>query len=266
MPLTDIGASQTAHKNDDKLGGYFSMAMFGAIIIVILGVCLSVAQAFIATNQPEPIKISSVDTVSLPTQIPLVDVSKPSLMVLPDPKYKNTLIIEEGVDKPEEADNKNISAGAEVSAKKCALSDIVCKAEYKNAMEVSKTGRLIIIDLKAQKMAVFNNGKNELITPVTTGKNGFRTPAGSFSIKNKLTGVTLKAPQQFRDRGINYSLKVKYWLGLGGGYGLHDAYWRTTFGGADFSYNGSHGCINTPLEAIKKMYDLVEVGTSVTIY
>ena len=38
------------------------------------------------------------------------------------------------------------------------------------------------------------------------------------------------------------------------------------YGGDEYKYNGSHGCINTPAEAMKKIYDKVEIGTPVIVY
>ena len=65
--------------------------------------------------------------------------------------------------------------------------------------------------------------------------------------------------------GPGYASFVKYWMGYGGAYGLHDASWRSRFGTQDYIYNGSHGCINMPTVAAKKLYGMIEVGTPVYI-
>ena len=51
-----------------------------------------------------------------------------------------------------------------------------------------------------------------------------------------------------------------------GGYGLHDANWRSSFGGTIYYYDGSHGCVNLPSSAAKKIYNNVSVGTKVILY
>ena len=51
----------------------------------------------------------------------------------------------------------------------------------------------------------------------------------------------------------------------GNNFGLHDASWRSKFGGQDYKWNGSHGCINLPTKAAAKLYSYVEVGTPVYI-
>ena len=49
-------------------------------------------------------------------------------------------------------------------------------------------------------------------------------------------------------------------------YGLHDASWRSNFGGDYYLYAGSHGCVNTPLDAIATIYNNITVGTLVVVY
>ena len=50
------------------------------------------------------------------------------------------------------------------------------------------------------------------------------------------------------------------------GEGLHDATWRQEFGGEIYKNNGSHGCINMPLDIAEKVYNAVSVGTVVEVY
>ena len=53
---------------------------------------------------------------------------------------------------------------------------------------------------------------------------------------------------------------------VSGGIGIHDASWRDEYGGDIYIRNGSHGCINTPLEIVEKMYEVMEVGTPCILY
>ena len=52
------------------------------------------------------------------------------------------------------------------------------------------------------------------------------------------------------------------------GQGLHDASWRSSFGGSIYSYNGSHGCVNLPVSFASQLYEEAKTGTPVicTIY
>ncbi len=115
----------------------------------------------------------------------------------------------------------------------------------------------ILVSISEQRLRYYENGKVVLETPVTTGKKN-KTPTGNFKILKKVKNAVLK--------GANYSSFVKYWMAFkGSGYGIHDASWRHNFGNMNYYNNGSHGCINVPLKAIKQLYDLVEVGTPVYI-
>jgi len=40
-----------------------------------------------------------------------------------------------------------------------------------------------------------------------------------------------------------------------GGIGLHDADWRSKFGGTIYQTNGSHGCINLPPKVAAQVYE-----------
>ena len=50
------------------------------------------------------------------------------------------------------------------------------------------------------------------------------------------------------------------------GVGLHDAYWRKSFGGSIYKTSGSHGCINLPKSFAYKLYDETYVNMPVIIY
>ena len=49
-------------------------------------------------------------------------------------------------------------------------------------------------------------------------------------------------------------------------WGLHDASWRSSFGGSIYVYNGSHGCVNLPSSAAAELYEIIDVGCPVLIH
>ena len=59
---------------------------------------------------------------------------------------------------------------------------------------------------------------------------------------------------------------VTYWMPFADGQGLHDATWRTSFGGQIYQTNGSHGCVNMPYYLAEAIYNEVEAGTPVVLY
>ena len=118
----------------------------------------------------------------------------------------------------------------------------------------------IEIDMTQQKMYLYLDGECLVDTDVVTGCTGKRmgTPEGIYSVYSMQRNRTLRGP--------GYASFVKYWMPVNGNIGIHDAGWRKRFGGEIYQKNGSHGCINTPYEAMKEIYENVEIGTPVVIF
>lgn len=117
------------------------------------------------------------------------------------------------------------------------------------------------IDLSEQVLELYKNHDVILTTLVVTGKDSTPTRIGYFPIKYKTTDRTLTDNK-------TYWSDVDYWMPFDGGIGLHDAYrWRSTYGpDANHSVNGSHGCVNMPLDAARTTYENVEQGDMVLIH
>ena len=117
------------------------------------------------------------------------------------------------------------------------------------------------ICLTTQTMWFYKNGKLVVKTPVVTGNPyaGNATPSGGvWSLKNRMRNALLS--------GEGYSAPVDYWMPFNGGVGIHDLQSRYWFGGNVYLGGGSHGCINTPLSAVKLIYDSIEIGVPVIVY
>ena len=67
-------------------------------------------------------------------------------------------------------------------------------------------------------------------------------------------------------RGENYASPVTYWMPFCNNVGMHDASWRSSFGGAIYKTSGSHGCINLPKSAAQKIFENIEEGDPVLVY
>ena len=126
------------------------------------------------------------------------------------------------------------------------------------------------ISIDRQTMWCYKNGQLVVETPVVTGdisKEGRATPKnGCWPIFWKTTEYTMKGPKDENGQP-EYTAFVHYWMPFNGGVGIHDLVSRgNNFGGDIYKTNGSHGCINTPLEAAKTIYETVSVGTPVIVY
>jgi lipoprotein-anchoring transpeptidase ErfK/SrfK len=119
----------------------------------------------------------------------------------------------------------------------------------------------VYVSLKDQHAYLYDQGELINSGPITSGRDTFETISGTFAIYTKKQKETLKSP--FED--VKYELKVDYWLPFYSGYGFHDAYWRTVYGGEDYKTAGSHGCINTPYDLVAFLYNWADVGTKVVI-
>lgn len=116
------------------------------------------------------------------------------------------------------------------------------------------------VDMGEQMMYYYQNGKLELETPIVTGNTSrhMGTPSGVNYVYLKQTDRIL--------RGEGYASHVNFWMPVKGNIGIHDAAWRSSYGGSIYQTNGSHGCINTPYSAMTKLYEMVEVGTPVIMF
>ncbi len=120
-------------------------------------------------------------------------------------------------------------------------------------------GTYVEICITDQKMWLYKDGQEVLETDVVTGSEGegMSTPSGSvWAIDAK------KSPAHFKSTNVD----VNFWMPFNGGCGLHDASWRSSYGGDIYKYNGSHGCVNTPYDAVKTIYETVEIGYPVVVY
>lgn len=113
----------------------------------------------------------------------------------------------------------------------------------------------IEVDMTNQMLYYYENGELKIETPVVTGNTSLRrgTPSGTNFVYNKERDRIL--------RGEDYASPVKYWIPVKGAIGIHDASWRSRYGGEIYKTNGSHGCINTPLDKVSELYEMVEIGT-----
>ncbi|MCD8078512.1 MAG: L,D-transpeptidase/peptidoglycan binding protein [Lachnospiraceae bacterium] len=118
----------------------------------------------------------------------------------------------------------------------------------------------IEVNLTAQMMYYYRSGSCLLSSSVVSGdvSDGNRTPTGVYSIYSMEKDRTLT--------GEDYETDVSYWMPFYGGYGFHDASWRSSFGGSIYLTNGSHGCVNLPVSVAAKLYSYISVGTPVVVY
>lgn len=123
----------------------------------------------------------------------------------------------------------------------------------------------IEVSISDQHMWAYKNGKCIVSTDVVTGdvtKSGRATNKGAYYIIYK------QSPAVLRGSNNSYASPVTFWMPFNGeeGEGIHDASWRSSYGGSIYRGSGSHGCVNTPYANAKKIYNNFESGTPVFVY
>lgn len=127
----------------------------------------------------------------------------------------------------------------------------------------------IDVDLSQQYMWYVVNGSVALETPVVTGEPIPEkvTPEGVYSILEKSLDTVLVGEILPGATEPEYRTHVDYWMrATWTGIGFHDATWQPYFGGDLYTWNGSHGCINMPLDQASALYNMVDIGTPVVIH
>ena len=127
-------------------------------------------------------------------------------------------------------------------------------------------GTWVEISIAKQTLNLFVDSKFYLSTPVVTG-TGYSGPLVTSKGYHKVLSKSSPARLAGSYGGSTWDVTVNYWLGFtGNGQGIHDSTWRSSYGGTIYVYNGSHGCVNTPLGAMATIYSKAYIGMPVIVY
>ncbi|MBQ1659403.1 MAG: L,D-transpeptidase [Clostridia bacterium] len=132
-------------------------------------------------------------------------------------------------------------------------------SDYDNVL--SKDVKTYIeVSIDNQYVWAYKDGEVVLESPIVTGNpnTGHDTPKGFYLLGNKNEHATLYGP--------GYETEVAYWITIVDDIGFHDATWQYSFGGDVYLYNGSHGCVNLPLDFAEQLYEYAEPDIPVFIY
>ncbi len=123
-------------------------------------------------------------------------------------------------------------------------------------------GTYIDINIASQTVNYYEGGELKLSSPCVTGNvnNGNGTPTGTFAINTLTPGKFLTGP--------TWNVWVDRWMRFtpDQNIGLHDASWRSNFGGDIYLTNGSHGCVNLPHDVAMQLFDMAQIGTTVVVH
>jgi lipoprotein-anchoring transpeptidase ErfK/SrfK len=125
----------------------------------------------------------------------------------------------------------------------------------------------IVIDESDHSLTLYRDGKRPLRFGVAVGQPAYPTPTGTFSIIVKVVDPTWTPPDSPWAQGAlpippgpDNPLGTR-WMGLSApNVGIHG-----TNDPASIGYSVSHGCIRMQIPDAERLFDLVYVGTTVTI-
>jgi hypothetical protein len=134
----------------------------------------------------------------------------------------------------------------------------------------------IEIDLTAQKAWVLQDGQRVYETPISSGRTGYETPTGDFSVlekdpdhKSSLYGKIVDGSGRVLISDADGDMAVpaggrferapmKHFLRFEGAIGMH--------AGRLPGYPASHGCVRLPASKAALFYNVAEVGMPVRVF
>jgi hypothetical protein len=133
----------------------------------------------------------------------------------------------------------------------------------------------VIINLSDQTASLVQQGRITLVSPIASGKPGWSTPTGNFSIFNKdidhrsrSFGLVVDAygrvvnsnatPGSHLPRGGHYEpAPMPFFMEFSPAVGMHAGYLP--------GYPASHGCVRMPRDLAILFFERVRIGTPVTV-
>lgn len=153
--------------------------------------------------------------------------------------------------------------------------------EAGNPVEVQRndlhlTSKVIQVWLAQQSLTASDGSGVILQSLVTSGGQALPTRTGTFEVESKAAPFVFHSPYPrgsrfwYPDTPANYAMLFD----PGEANFLHDAPWRTVFGPGTNGpgtpgysvWAGSHGCVELPTSAMKKLFDWTQLGTPVIVH
>ena len=121
-------------------------------------------------------------------------------------------------------------------------------------------GNYVEVDLTNQKLYLYKNSELIMSSNIVSGSvsQTHMTPTGVYHVYSMEKNTVL--------RGADYASPVSFWMPFNGGIGFHDATWQAYFGGDRYTYAGSHGCINMPLDAAATLYSIIDTNVPIVCF
>jgi hypothetical protein len=122
--------------------------------------------------------------------------------------------------------------------------------EWVWAPQIARDGPVLVyVDLGRQRATVYRNGVRIGVSTISSGKDGYETPTGVFTILEKDKDHRSRT---YDDAKMPFQQRLT-WKGVA----LH--------AGNLPGFPASHGCVRLPMEFAKKLFDVTPMGGTVVI-
>jgi len=138
-----------------------------------------------------------------------------------------------------------------------------------------RSGTRVIINLSEQRAYLIEDGKVSLVSPIASGKPGWSTPTGTFSViskdidhRSQSFGLIIDGsgriasssatPGTHVPPGFHYQpAPMPYYMEFTAAIGMHAGYLP--------GYPASHGCVRMPRDLAERFFERVNIRTPVTV-
>lgn len=121
--------------------------------------------------------------------------------------------------------------------------------------------RRIVVSIPDRKLAVLEDGEVVTVFPVAVGKPSTPSPAGTFTIINRVSNPTYYKTGKVVGPGVANPVGTR-WIGLSEkGYGIHG-----TSNPASIGFAKSHGCIRLRNQDVERLFERVRTGDVVELH
>jgi lipoprotein-anchoring transpeptidase ErfK/SrfK len=123
-----------------------------------------------------------------------------------------------------------------------------------------RPARRIVVSIPDRKLAVLESGKVVKVFPTAVGKPSTPSPAGAYTIVQRIPDPTWYYQGKVVRPGKANPLGTR-WMGLSAsGYGIHG-----TNSPGSIGHNVSHGCIRMNNRDVEQLFEMMAVGDAVEL-
>jgi hypothetical protein len=121
--------------------------------------------------------------------------------------------------------------------------------ELENQLPAPAGAMSMVVNLRSQRGYVYRNGVRIATTTISSGKPGYRTPTGTFTVLEK---QRIHHSNKYDNAPMPFMQRLSWW-----GLALH--------GGHVPGYPASHGCVRMPQSFAQWLYSQPTMGMTVSI-